>query len=123
MSDEKRGQDKLFDALTTKGTAFTVEERRRLGLLGLLPTVVKTLGEQVEHVWHEFSTRRDDLDKHIYLRALQDRNETLPIIYTPTVGEACQRFGEIYRRPRGLFVSYADRERLAEVISNRPQRD
>jgi malate dehydrogenase (oxaloacetate-decarboxylating) len=136
MSDETRGQAKLFDALTTKGTAFTVEERRRLGLLGLLPTVVKTLGEQVEHVWHEFSTRRDDLDKHIYLRALQDRNETLfyrvlrehipetlPIIYTPTVGEACQRFGEIYRRPRGLFVSYVDRDCLAEVISNRPQRD
>ena len=136
MSDEKRGQAKLFDALTTKGTAFTVEERRRLGLLGLLPTVVKTLAEQVEHVWHEFSTRRDDLDKHIYLRALQDRNETLfyrvlrehipetlPIIYTPTVGEACQRFGEIYRRPRGLFVSYTDRDCLAEVISNRPQRD
>jgi malate dehydrogenase (oxaloacetate-decarboxylating) len=136
MSDEKRGQAKLFDALTTKGTAFTVEERRRLGLLGLLPTVVKTLSEQVEHVWHEFSTRRDDLDKHIYLRALQDRNETLfyralsehipealPIIYTPTVGEACQRFGEIYRRPRGLFVSYTERDCLAEVISNRPQRD
>jgi malate dehydrogenase (oxaloacetate-decarboxylating) len=136
MSDETRGQAKLFDALTTKGTAFTLEERRRLGLLGLLPTVVKTLGEQVEHVWHEFSTRRDDLDKHIYLRALQDRNETLfyrvlrehipetlPIIYTPTVGEACQRFGEIYRRPRGLFVSYSDRDCLAEVISNRPQRD
>ena len=136
MSDEKRGQARLFDALTTKGTAFTVEERRRLGLLGLLPTVVKTLSEQVEHVWHEFSTRRDDLDKHIYLRALQDRNETLfyrvlrehipetlPIIYTPTVGEACQRFGEIYRRPRGLFVSYADRDCLTEVISNRPQRD
>ncbi|HEY0229043.1 MAG TPA: NAD-dependent malic enzyme [Mycobacterium sp.] len=136
MSDEKRGQAKLFDALTTKGTAFTVEERHRLGLLGLLPTVVKTLAEQVEHVWHEFSTRRDDLDKHIYLRALQDRNETLfyrvlrehipetlPIIYTPTVGEACQRFGEIYRRPRGLFVSYADRDCLSEVIGNRPQRD
>ena len=136
MSDAKRGQAMLFDALRTKGTAFTAEERRRLGLLGLLPTVVKTLGEQVEHVWHEFSTRRDDLDKHIYLRALQDRNETLfyrvlrehipetlPIIYTPTVGEACQRFGEIYRRPRGLFVSYTDRDCLAEVISNRPQRD
>src|SRR5271168_1812878 len=136
MPDEKRGQAALFDALTTKGTAFSEAERRERGLMGLLPTVVKTLGEQVEHVWHEFSTRRDDLDKHIYLRALQDRNETLfyrvlsehipetlPIVYTPTVGEACQRFGEIYRRPRGLFVSYADRERLAEVISNRPQHD
>src|SRR5271167_3069376 len=136
MSDENRGQAELFDALTTKGTAFNVEERRRLGLLGLLPTAVKTLAEQVEHCWHEFSTRRDDLDKHIYLRALQDRNETLfyrvlrehipetlPIVYTPTVGEACQRFSEIYRRPRGLFVSYADRDCLAEVLGNRPQRD
>ncbi len=116
MSDEERGQAKLFDALTTKGTAFTLDERRRFGLLGLLPSAVKTLEQQAEHCWHEFSTRRDDLDKHIYLRALQDRNETLfyrvlrdhipetlPIVYTPTVGEACQRFGEIYRRPRGII--------------------
>jgi len=136
MSVEKRGQAKLFDALTTKGTAFTVDERRRFGLLGLLPPAVKTLTEQVKHCWHEFSTRRDDLDKHIYLRALQDRNETLfyrvlrehiaetlPIVYTPTVGEACQRFSEIYRRPRGLFVSYADRDCLDEVLRNRPHRD
>ena len=136
MSDGRRGQDKLFDALTTKGTAFTIEERRRLGLLGLLPPAVKTLAQQADHCWHEFSTRRDDLDKHIYLRALQDRNETLfyrvlhdhipealPIVYTPTVGEACQRFSEIYRRPRGLFVSYPDRDRLDEVLRNRPQRE
>src|SRR6201997_236300 len=136
MSDESRGQARLFDALTTKGTAFTHAERRKLGLLGLLPTAEKTLAEQVEHCWHEFSTRRDDLDKHIYLRALQDRNETLfyrllsehipeslPIVYTPTVGEACQRFGEIYRRPRGLFVSYPERDCLDEVLRNRPQRD
>lgn len=136
MSDAKRGQARLFDALTTKGTAFTAAERREYGLLGLLPTVVKTIDEQVRHCWHEFSTRRDDLDRHIYLRALQDRNETLfyrvlrdhisetlPIVYTPTVGEACQRFGEIYRRPRGLFVSYPDRDHLDEVLDNRPQRD
>jgi malate dehydrogenase (oxaloacetate-decarboxylating) len=136
MSDEQRGQAKLFDALTTKGTAFTVEERRRLGLLGLLPTTVKTLAQQVEHCWYEFSTRPDDLDRHVYLRSLQDRNETLfyrvladhipetlPIVYTPTVGEACQRFSEIYRRPRGLFVSYADRDCLEEVLGNRPHRD
>ena len=107
-----------------------------LGLLGLLPTAEKTLAQQAEHCWHELSTRRDDLDKHIYLRALQDRNETLfyrvlrdhipetmPIVYTPTVGEACKRFSEIYRRPRGLFVGYPDRECLREVLRNRPQRD
>jgi malate dehydrogenase (oxaloacetate-decarboxylating) len=136
MPEELTGQAKLFDALTTKGTAFTREERLKYGLLGLLPPAEKTLDQQVEHCWHEFSTRRDDLDKHIYLRALQDRNETLfyrvlrehitetmPIVYTPTVGVACQRFSEIYRRPRGLFVSYADRDRVAEVINNRPHRN
>ena len=136
MAEELTGQAKLFDALTTKGTAFTRDERHRYGLLGLLPTAEKTLAQQTEHCWHEFSTRRNDLDKHIYLRALQDRNETLfyrvlrdhipetmPIVYTPTVGEACQRFSEIYRRPRGLFVSYPDRERLSEVINNRPHRN
>jgi malate dehydrogenase (oxaloacetate-decarboxylating) len=136
MPNEKRGQAALFDALTTKGTAFTEAERREYGLLGLLPTAVKTLEDQAAHCWHEFCTRHDDLDKHIYLRALQDRNETLfyrvlhdhipetlPIVYTPTVGEACQRFGEIYRRPRGLFVSYPERDCLDEVLRNRPQRD
>lgn len=136
MPGEKRGQAALFDALTTKGTAFSETERRELGLLGLLPTAVKTLDEQAAHCWHEFSTRRDDLDKHIYLRALQDRNETLyyrvlsdhipealPIVYTPTVGDACQRFSEIFRRPRGLFVSYPDRDHLDEVLNNRPQRE
>ncbi len=107
-----------------------------MGLLGLLPIAEKTIEQQVAHCWQEFSTRRNDLDKHIYLRALQDRNETLfyrvlsehiaeamPIIYTPTVGEACQRFSEIYRRPRGLFVAYPDREHLREVLRNRPQQD
>ena len=136
MAEELTGQAKLFDALTTKGTAFTRDERHRYGLLGLLPTAEKTLAQQAEHSWHEFSTRHDDLDKHIYMRALQDRNETLfyrvlrdhipeimPIVYTPTVGEACQRFSGIYRRPRGLFVSYPDRERLSEVINNRPHRN
>ena len=136
MPDVKRGQAALFDALTTKGTAFSEAERRERGLLGLLPTAVKTQDEQAAHCWHEFSTRRDDLDKHIYLRALQDRNETLfyrvlqdhipeslPIVYTPTVGEACQRFSEIYRRPRGLFVSYPERDHLDEVLQNRPQHD
>jgi malate dehydrogenase (oxaloacetate-decarboxylating) len=136
LSETKTGQDLLFDALSTKGTAFTHAERRKYGLLGLLPTAEKTPDQQVEHCWNEFSTRREGLDRHIYLRALQDRNETLfyrvlrdhiaetmPIVYTPTVGEACQRFSEIYRRPRGLFVSYPDRAELRDVLRNRPHRD
>jgi len=128
------GQSRLFDALTTKGTAFSQQERRELGLLGLLPHAVKSLDDQVAHTYDEFSTRRDELDKHIYLRALQDRNETLfyrllsehveemlPIVYTPTVGEACRRFSDIYRRPRGLFVAYPDRDRIRDVLRNRPR--
>jgi malate dehydrogenase (oxaloacetate-decarboxylating) len=136
VPEQKTGQDLLFDALKTKGTAYTHAERRKYGLLGLLPTAEKTPDQQVEHCWNEFSTRREGLDRHIYLRALQDRNETLfyrvlrnhiaetmPIVYTPTVGEACQRFSEIYRRPRGLFVSYTDRAELRDVLRNRPHRD
>jgi malate dehydrogenase (oxaloacetate-decarboxylating) len=136
LPEAKTGQNLLFDALKTKGTAFTHEERRKYKLLGLLPTAEKTTEQQVEHCWNEFSTRREGLDRHIYLRALQDRNETLfyrvlrdhiaetmPIVYTPTVGEACQRFSEIYRRPRGLFVSYPDRAELREVLRNRPRYD
>src|SRR3954454_24326682 len=76
-NDRATGQTSLFDALTTKGTAFTRAERRERGLLGLLPIAEKTLEQQVDHSWHEFSTRQSELDKHIYLRALQDRNETL----------------------------------------------
>jgi malate dehydrogenase (oxaloacetate-decarboxylating) len=130
------GHELLFDPLKTKGTAFSHDERRELGLLGLLPVAVKTIEEQVAHTYHEFSTRRDDLGKHVYLRALQDRNETLfyrllsehleemmPIVYTPTVGEACRRFSEIYRRPRGLYLAYPDQARLAEVLRNRPHKD
>jgi malate dehydrogenase (oxaloacetate-decarboxylating) len=133
LAEAKTGQDLLFDALHTKGTAYTHAERRMYGLLGLLPTAEKTLEQQVEHSWAEFCSRREGLDQHIYLRALQDRNETLfyrllsdhiaetmPIVYTPTVGEACQRFSKIYRKPRGLFVSYTDREYLREVLRNRP---
>ncbi|EID16817.1 NAD-dependent malic enzyme [Mycolicibacterium phlei] len=136
MRENKTGHALLFDALETKGTAFSRAERRELGLLGLLPTAEKTIEQQTEHSWLEFSRRQDPIDKHIYLRNLQDRNETLfyrllrdhiadtmPIVYTPTVGEACQRFSEIYRRPRGLFVSYPDRDCLREVLRNRPQRE
>ncbi|WIX78820.1 NAD-dependent malic enzyme [Amycolatopsis carbonis] len=131
-----RGHERLFDALTTKGTAFTHDERRELGLLGLLPNAEKTIGEQVAHTYQELARRPADLDKHVFLRGLQDRNETLfyrllaehleetlPIVYTPTVGEACQRFSEIYRRPRGLYVAYPDREHLREVLRNRPRRE
>jgi malate dehydrogenase (oxaloacetate-decarboxylating) len=134
VTDEQlRGTRLLESPLSNRGTAFTVEQRRELGLTGLLPAVVETLGEQVERAYGAFLAYDKPINRHIYLRQLQDMNEVLfyrlvtehlaemlPVVYTPTVGEACQRFSEIYRRPRGLFVSYPDRERLREVIANRP---
>ncbi len=126
----------LEDPLANKGTAFTEAERSELGLRGLLPSVVETLEQQVARSYQASQQQPSDLARHINLRAVQDANETLfyrlildhveemlPIIYTPTVGLACQRFSEIYRRPRGLFISYPDRDRIGEILRNRPRRD
>lgn len=129
------GSRLLADPLNTKGTAFTDDERREHGLLGLLPAAVTTLDEQVARLWQECLRRPGDLDRYIYLRSLQDRNErlfyallaahvaeTLPLVYTPTVAEGCRRFSEIWRRPRGLYLSWPDRDRLHEALRNRPSR-
>ncbi|MDD7939121.1 NAD-dependent malic enzyme [Actinomycetospora lutea] len=126
----------LDDPLRTKGTSFTHEERRELGILGLLPHAVTTLDEQVRRSWGEVRRQATDLDRYIYLRALQDRNErlfyavlaadvptALPLVYTPTVAEGCRRFSEIWRRPRGLYLSWPDREHLVEALRNRRQRE
>ena len=134
MIDEPSNAVRLLaDPLINQGTAFTDEDRTRLGLRGLLPVSVETLEQQVARAYAAFGEQPTDIAKHINLRALQDLNETLfyelleahieemlPIVYTPTVGVACQRFSEIYRRPRGLFVSYPDRDRIGEVLRNRP---
>jgi malate dehydrogenase (oxaloacetate-decarboxylating) len=122
----------LGDPLRNKGTAFTPEERARLGLVGVFPAAVETIEQQLDREYHAFQSRPTPLDKHLMLRGLQDRNEILfyrlvgdhlaemlPIIYTPTVGEACQHFSHTYRHPRGLFLSYPDRHRLREVLRNR----
>ncbi|HXF22543.1 MAG TPA: NAD-dependent malic enzyme [Streptosporangiaceae bacterium] len=126
----------LEDPLANKGTAFTDAERSRLGLRGVLPSAVETLDQQVARSYRAYQEQPTDIARHINLRALQDTNETLfyrlvsehvaemlPIIYTPTVGLACQRFSEIYRRPRGLFISYPDRDRVGEMLRNRPRPD
>jgi malate dehydrogenase (oxaloacetate-decarboxylating) len=126
----------LEDALTNKGTAFSEEERSELGLRGLLPAVVETLEQQVRRRYQAYQEQPTDVARHINLRALQDTNEVLfyrlvsdhieemlPILYTPTVGLACQRFSEIYRRPRGLFIAYPDRDRIGEILRNRPRRE
>jgi malate dehydrogenase (oxaloacetate-decarboxylating)(NADP+) len=131
-----RGAALMRDPTLNKGTAFSEAERDMLGLRGLLPPHVATQEEQVMRVLENFRRLQTSLAKYIMLESLQDRNEALfyrvilenpdemmPIIYTPTVGLACQQFGHIFRRPRGLYVSAADRGRIQQVLSNWPYRE
>jgi malate dehydrogenase (oxaloacetate-decarboxylating) len=131
----KQGMDLLNDQGLNKGTAFTDEERSKLGLHALLPPIVETLDEQVVRAYEAYRRKDDDLERHIYLRALQDTNEVLfyrmlldhivemtPIVYTPVVAQACQQFSHIYRRPRGLFVSYPLRDSIPTLLRNRRNR-
>jgi len=128
-----RGMDLLDTPIWNKGTAFADSERNALGLNGLLPPRVESIAEQVTRAYAAFRAKSTDLGHHIYLRQLQDSNETLfyrlmlehieemmPIVYTPTVGLACQQFSHIYRRPRGLIVSYPLRDSINEILRNRP---
>ena len=132
----KRGLELLQDPRLNKGTAFTDRERDALGLHGLLPPRVLTIELQLERIMENFRSKPSDLERYVYLVALQDRNETLfyralvehlpemmPIVYTPTVGEACAQFGHIFRRPRGLYISARDRGRIAGVLRNWPVRE
>ncbi len=117
--------------LLNKGSAFTEEERTQFNLHGLIPHVIESIEEQSQRSWQQYCSFNEAINKHIYLRNIQDTNETLfyhlienhlsemmPIIYTPTVGEACQRFSDIYRRHRGVFISYPDRKHIDEIIHN-----
>ena len=116
-----------------KGTTFTENERSKFGLHGLLPPHVESLDEQVVRAYEAYKRKNDDLERHIYLRALQDTNEVLfysllldhieemtPMVYTPVVALACQQFSHIYRRPRGLFISYLLRDSIPALLRNRP---
>ncbi|MGR9053401.1 MAG: NAD-dependent malic enzyme [Gammaproteobacteria bacterium] len=126
----------LETPLLNKGSAFTEEERQNFNLEGLLPQNIETIEEQSQRCYQQFCRIQGDLEKHIYLRNIQDTNETLlyrlvidhldemmPIIYTPTVGRACQEFSRIYRRNRGLFVSYPDRDRIDDILQNATKRN
>ena len=133
---ELRGQALLDDPALNKGTAFSLEERRRLGLDGLLPSSVEGLDRQVERVLQHLDAKPTDLERYIYLVGLADRNETLffrtlmadparfmPIVYDPTVADACLNFGHIYRRARGMYISREMKGQIAEVMRNWPTRD
>ncbi len=126
----------LNSPVWNKGTAFTVEERARFGLHGLLPPYVETLAEQVTRAYTAYLAYDKPMNRHIYLRQLQDNNEVLfyrlllehteemmPIVYTPVVAEAVKHFSHIYRRPRGLFISYPLRDSIPQLLRNRPHPD
>ncbi len=126
----------LSDSLLNKGTAFSEEERDRLGLRGLLPPRIFGMDEQAKRAVIQLAKKPTDLEKYIFLTTLLQRNETLfyhvlldnleelmPIIYTPTVGQACLEYGSIFRKPRGLWLTHHDRDRLPELLRHWPRRD
>jgi malate dehydrogenase (oxaloacetate-decarboxylating) len=136
VSEICRGMNLLDTPVLNKGTAFSEEERARFGLHGLLPPHAETLDQQVVRAYEAFLRKDNDLERHIYLRALQDTNEVLfyrllldhieemtPLVYTPTVALACEQFSHIYRRPRGLFISYPLRDSIPQLLRNRPNKD
>lgn len=131
-----RGMELLASPLLNKGTAFTEEEREVFGLNGLLPPHVETLDQQVARAYEAFRRKSDDLERYIYLRSMQDRNEVLfyrllldhmeemiPIVYTPVVALGCLEFSHIYRRPRGLFIPYPLRDSIPALLAHRYSRD
>ena len=128
-----KGFDRLHDPVLNKGTAFTEAERDLLGLRGFLPAQVHTIEEQLLRVREGLSRQPDDLQKWVFLNSLHDRNETLffrllmdspeelmPLVYTPTVGRACQEYSHLFQQPRGLFISAHDKGRIAQILRNWP---
>lgn len=132
----QRGVAVLEDPFLNRGSAFTLDEREQLGLRGLLPSAVSTMELQLARVRGNYDNKGTDLERFIHLAALHDRNETLfhrfllehieellPIVYTPTVGEACQKYSHIYRRPRGLYVTPDDTGRVRGLVDAVPRED
>lgn len=130
------GLQRLQNGRYNKGLAFSRDERMRLGVHGLFPAVVRTEEEQIKHCHQLMARYENDLDKYIYLMGLQDRNERLfyrvlasdignmmPLVYTPTVGEACQKFSLVYQQPKGMYISIYDKGHVYEILKNWPETD
>jgi len=130
------GKSLLENPLLNKGSAFSEEERREFGLLGLVPPHVATIEEQLARTYGSYKQKSADLERYIYLVSLQDRNETLfyrllhehitemmPVIYTPVVGEGCKQYSRIWRRPRGLYIPYTQRNDIGAVLANAPTKE
>ncbi len=126
-----KGKELLLDPLLNKGSAFTAREREDLDLEGLLPPAISTMKQQLERAYENFQSHPTPLSRHIFLTSLQDRNEVLfyrlldehieemmPIVYTPVVGEACQKFSHIYRKSRGVYITYEQKERIEQILIN-----
>src|ERR687898_3669158 len=126
-----RGRSVLSNPMLNRGTAFTLEERRALGLQGLLPSGVSTMESQLRRVYAQYRRQPDDLAKNVFLGNMRDRNEVLfyrlltehleemlPIVYTPTVGKAIERYSHEYRRPRGVFLSVDHPDLVEESLRN-----
>jgi malate dehydrogenase (oxaloacetate-decarboxylating)(NADP+) len=136
MTANKHGIELLQDPSLNKSTAFTEAEKQALGIVGLVPDVTETEDLQLQRVMLQLATKNTDLERYIYLINLLDHNETLfyrtimsdparflPIVYDPTIGEACLKFGHIYRQPRGMYLSITHRGKVKEVLKNWPQKD
>ncbi|UCF66568.1 MAG: NAD-dependent malic enzyme [Acidobacteriota bacterium] len=131
IATNRRGRPLLLNPFTNKGTAFSEQEKTELGLHGLVPAITSTIEQQLERTYENYREKETDLEKFIYLVSLHDRNETLffrlvhehidemmPIVYTPVVGEASQKFSHIYRRARGIYVPYTQRHNIAQLLAN-----
>ena len=131
-----RGRTLLQDPVLNKGTVFNAAEREALGLHGLLPPRIFSPAERAQHIINNVRRKQSDLEKYLYLASLQNRNENLfyrvlidnmqeltPIIYTPTVGQACQEFSRIFSEPRGIFITKYDRGRIKKVLKNWPRKN
>ena len=127
------GQLLLDNPLLNKGSAFPEDERREFGLLGLLPLHCSTIEEQLVRTYENYRRKENDLERYVFLMALQDRNETLfyrllqehisemtPVVYTPTVGEGCRQYSHVFRRPRGLYIPYPQRDAIPALLDNAP---
>jgi malate dehydrogenase (oxaloacetate-decarboxylating)(NADP+) len=136
MNTNKRGMELLQDPTLNKSTAFTESEKQALGIIGLVPDVTETEDQQLSRVMMQLGHKTSDIDRYIYLINLLDHNETLfyrtvmsdparflPIVYDPTIGEACLKFGHIYRQARGMYLSITRRGKVKEILRNWPQKD
>ena len=136
MNTNKRGMELLQDPTLNKSTAFTEAERQALGITGLVPDVTETEDQQISRVMMQLGHKTSDIDRYIYLINLLDHDETLfyrtimsdparflPIVYDPTIGEVCLKFGHIYRQARGMYLSITRRGKVKEILRNWPQKD